>query len=674
MSDVSPEMDDFSADPMLGAALPEQERMLWTRIQLDFGPSGIELEEEPEEAEVPVDRIRQELEQMIGAIRDAAQAASEEQMGEDDLARMESLLNEPGKLEELVAQVAEEERLRQPQGSADSAGQEADGAVTPAAEAGEEQAGESAAGEPDTAETDPTETSSAEPDTSADEAEEEDAEFEEFIRNTTAEDAINALMLLAIDRDEVLVHENLEYAVNLYVLCVLDGDILRTVHMDESGSLTYGVVFDDFIEAILVDLPVRGIICTDGDSYSYSAPVTALGEELALSADGTCAALVEAPMGEIPSYVSQAQVAGPVYAAPADKGWSLISTDPVSLGNLLNVMRVPSIVAELAEGMEHLAFIFPGTPQNFEDQTVGQWLSTTLGTTPESDDLGTIIEFAWGAPKTLMRFVPQGSRALDYLWLLPGVLPEPLATVRATEDVDSLAWLYGLDEQTTNRFSNYVFDSSSETGLESVIQALSLPEELAKVLEDSTLMAGLTGFQEFGPDMSGLEIIKETVTAYPNGTDTLSSINRELRARPWVFAADGALQLGASGALAVWAARRVARGQSGRGPAALAATLGAAGIAELVLARAYSRLKEGNLVGEEEAQPVSLLDELKQARQAPEPTPEKADAASSVAPSRQQVALGKARELGELAHIKAQDLGGRLGQQARGTLRRFFGL
>lgn len=682
MSGDFPEMNDFSAGAVPGAPLPEDEQMVWARVQLDFGPSGIELDDaeavdsEGDDVAAPMERIRQELEQMIGAIRDAqVQAQAQDRLGEDDVARMESLLNESGKLEELVAQVTEEERQKDAEatfGGPDGAGgpgEPAEGAEVT------EAASESEPGTETVDKLEPPADEDAEREAEElAERERLDAEIEQRIVETTAEDVINALMLVGLDLAEVLLHETLEDSVNLYVLCTVDGDSLRTVHMDDSGELTYGSEFYGFVDELLEELPVRGGICADQFSYSYTAPVTALGEELALSADGTCAALVEAPMSDLPAFVGEAVLAGPVYAAPADNGWSLIATDPVSLGNLLSLMRVPSIVAESAEGMKHLAFVFPGSTQNFGDGTVGQWLSQTVGTTPDSDDMGTVIEFAWGAPKVLMRFIPQGSRALDYLWLLPGVLPEPIESVRAMEDVDNLTWLYGLDEQTANRFSNYVFDASSETGMESVVQVLRLPEELVKAVADSTVMADFVGFREFTPNMTGMELLKESVTAYPNGTDPLSKINRKLMACPWAIAADGAVQLGASGALAVWAARRVARGQSGRGQAMVAATLGAAGIAELVLARVYGRLKEANMVGESEPAQVSLLDELKQAQQAQaEAETGQGAQATAEAANPQQVALVHARELGERVLGKTQNLGEKARNRARGAVRRFFG-
>ncbi|MDO4898338.1 MAG: hypothetical protein Q3965_03420 [Rothia sp. (in: high G+C Gram-positive bacteria)] len=619
------EIEDFEAN---GA------QMLWARIQLDFGPSGIELENlEPGEGideNTPEARLRRELEQMIGAIAQAHAAKTTPALGEDDLAEMESLLNEPGKLESMVEQVLREE-------------QEAEKTQQ---DGGAQLAEEELVGDPEEVDED-----------AAREAQERarlDAEIEQRISETTAEDVVNALMLASIDMGEVLVHEVSEDNVNLYVLCQAEDENLSTVHMSDSGEISVGQPFDIFVDALLEQLPVRGGICADQYSYSVGAPVTALGEELALSNDGTAAALVELQMAEIPAFIGQAPLVGPIAAAPADNGWSLITGDPVSLVNLLSIMNVPSIVAETAEGMQHLAFVFPGSSPAYEEGTVGQWMSKVVGS-PDDTDLGSVLEFAWGAPKKMTRYVPRESAVLDYLWLLPGVLPEPLHDIRAAEETDNLTWLYGLDEQTSKRFANYVNDATSETGMESAVQVLSLPEELVKIASGAGDMQEFVGYREFTPEMTGMDLLKESVTAYPNGSDTFSAVSRELMRRPWLVTADGAAQLGAAGAFALWAARRAARGDNPRAAIVAAAALGASGSAELVLARVLRRLKAINFVQESATgqQPVSLMEELEAQLQPPAETAEG---------KQMPKVLRNAKALGQ----RAKD-------SAEGKLRRFFG-
>lgn len=633
MSDFS--MEDFE---------PNEPQLLWARIQLDFGPTGIELEglETSDEVETdptsPEALLRREIEQMVGAIQQARGDSQRGSLGEEDLAELENLLNEPGKLEDMFQKVLKEEHDL----LASEAPVVAQEAAEAPAEAGETEAEEDA---------DPL----AEEHARREEEERRrlDAEIEQRIVESTAEDVINALMLASIDMGEVLVHETTEEAVNLYILCESDGQTITTVHMDESGEVSTGVPFELFVDNLLEQLPVRGGICADQYSYSFSAPVTAMGEELALSNDGTVAALVELPMADIPVFIGQTPLAGPIEAAPADNGWSLITGDPVSVGNLLSTMSVPAIVAETAEGMQHLAFVFPGSAQNFEEGTVGEWVSKVVGT-PDDADLGSVVEFAWGAPKVLTRYVPRESAVIDQLWLLPGVLPEPLHDIRNTEEVDNLTWLYGLDEQTAKRFANYVGDVTSETGMESVLQVLQLPEELAKVTAYEGSMEDFVGYREFTPDMTGMDLLKESVTAYPNGNGPLSAVSRELMARPWLAAADGAVALSAAGAFALWAARRAARGANPRPAVIAAAALGASGSAELIIAGVYRRLKNANFVQEKAVETPSLMEELK------------AQVESAKAPAEAETAQPKIVR-------NARALGKRATQSARRRFKRFFG-
>lgn len=631
-------MSDFAIEDLE----PSEPQMLWARVQLDFGPTGIEpddietsktLDENPDSPEA---RLRRELEQMVGAIQQA-RGATNNALGEQDLAELENLLKEPGALENMFEKVLTEHRENE-----DSETSEVDSAKAEAQVHNE--ASETAD------DLDPFEQEKAEQE--AEERKRLDAEIEQRIVDTTAEDVINALMLASIDSAEVLVHETTQETVNLYVLCESDGQSLTTVHMQGDGAVGPGLPFDEFVDDLLEQLPVRGAICADQFSYSFSAPVTALGEELALSSDGTAAALVELPMTEIPTCVGQTPLAGPIEAAPADNGWSLLTGDPVSLINLLSIMRVPSIVAETSEGMQHLAFVFPGSSRLLEEGPVGGRMTKVVGS-PDDSDVGSILEFAWGAPKVLTRYIPRDSTVLDYLWLLPGVLPEPLNEIRAAEEIDNLAWLYGLDDQTSKRLANYVNDVTSETGLESVIQVLQLPEELSKVATSEGAMQEYVGYREFTPEMTGMDLLEQSVTAYPNDSGPLNAVARELMARPWLVAADGAAALGAAGAFALWAARRAARGGNPKAALIAAAALGASGSAELVMASVYRKLKSVNFVQDPAPQAPSLMDELRAQVEGTE--------TDKVSPAEPKV-VRRARQVGQ-----------RVSESARQGLKKFFG-
>lgn len=104
-------MSDFSIEDLE----PSEPQMLWARVQLDFGPTGIELDHvetsttPDENPDSPEARLRRELEQMVGAIQQA-RGASNNALGEQDLAELENLLKEPGALEDMFEKVLTEHR------------------------------------------------------------------------------------------------------------------------------------------------------------------------------------------------------------------------------------------------------------------------------------------------------------------------------------------------------------------------------------------------------------------------------------------------------------------------------------------------------------------------------------------------------------------------------------
>ncbi|MFW0119542.1 hypothetical protein ACN08Y_06450 [Rothia sp. P5764] len=417
-------------------------------------------------------------------------------------------------------------------------------------------------------------------------------------------------------RSEATVYEMQGGRAQLYILCEQSqaGGALGTVQTNEEGELFAGVALKTFVDQLAASFPAGRVQWVlDGSDFLHTANFSEGLDRLDLDPAGRCAALVELPMSGLPGYMRPEIIAGEVQAAPADKGWSLLQADSLTLSRLIQTMNVPTIVAEKTFFAHNLSFVLPSqSAQGPAEGSVTDWVNRALGA-PDNAHLGAVLTFSWsGIAKRGAVSLPFESPLGDMLWSLPGRLPNPHQDIVTGDNLDQLIWLYGLDEQASRRLTNYVMDGASAEGLESALHALELPDELLKVIDGSVLLADFVGYREFSPQMSGLDRLKESVTAYPNGTDRLSAVSRELIQRPWLAAADGFAQLGASGLLAVWATRRLLKGQPARAAAVSAAALGASGAAELVLARAYSWLHQVHPPAAEQghAPPTSILDEL----------------------------------------------------------------
>ncbi|WP_421082977.1 hypothetical protein [Rothia nasimurium] len=541
--------------------VPGHYRALMGEDYDDVGPTGAHTAE-PADLE---QQIRQQLDELIGAIREQASKNRDEYTAED-LNQVEELAADPQKFDDLIQKIVEvgHEELEAEQGSASTL-------ASPVPE--EEPAVAASAHELD---------EPAEP----------------------GWDLTTDLPVLLSSMQEVSVYETQPGRAQVYLLCQWElgpgrPERLTAVTTDRQGSLSLGRPLDHVLAEMTDYLPgLSERMVVDGPAFEHLATFSQGTDSMTLDPQGNSAALVELSMTDLPAYLHEDLMHGPVEAAPADRGWSLISADPATLAHLLEVMNVSAIVVEQTLWSQNLTFIVPADETGPEAGSVTEWMNRVMGT-PDTTLVGTILTFSWGPEaKQLGPIFPSQSEAGDELWMLPGVLPEPRQTQRTGEDLEQLVWLYGLGEQAANRFENYVRDTYSVDALESALQALDLPQELLQVVNRKVEMESLAGYQRFEPETGSLGRLKESLEAYPNGEDTLSHMSRELRKRPWLIAADGAAQLGVSGALALWAARRVAKGQSGTAAMVAAATLGATGAAELALARFYQKLRERQEPGE----------------------------------------------------------------------------
>lgn len=544
-------------------------------------------------------QVREQLAGIIDLIQSQAtvnvQATTghTEPMSAEDLRSVDELVADPQKFDELIQRIVDEGTQSKSSSQVQAEAEPEEPAEAPETEGSEEGQVTLAEGEPAT-----------------------------FEADSHWDFALDLPAFLAA-RSDVTVYEMQGGRAQLYILCEQSqaGGALGTVHTNEEGELFAGVALETFVDELVASFPdgrVQWVL--DGSDFLHTADFSDGLDRLNLDPAGRCAALVELPMSELPGYMRPELMAGEVHAAPADKGWSLLHADSLTLGRLMQTMNVPAIVAEKTFFAQNLSFVLPSdSAQEPAEGSVTEWVNRALGT-PDTARVGAVLTFSWSATaKRGAVSLPFESPVGDMLWSLPGRLTDPHQDIVTGDNLDQLIWLYGLDEQATRRLTNYVMDGASAEGLESALHALELPEELLKVIEGSVLLADFVGYREFSPQMSGLDRLKESITAYPNGTDTLSAVSRELIQRPWLAAADGFAQLGASGALAVWATRRLVKGQSARGAAVAAAALGASGAAELVIARAYRKLheKQAGLHEPVEAPHLSVIDELQaQAQQA----------------------------------------------------------
>ncbi|MDY6050996.1 MAG: hypothetical protein SPI83_01085 [Rothia sp. (in: high G+C Gram-positive bacteria)] len=649
--------------------------VIWVRLRIDRdpaqanwpdlipgiygdGPTQGDKQQEADASEQPAlpagleQEVRNQLESIIGLIREQTQEAPHgAEYTDEDIKSVEELAADPNKFDDLIQQIMQAE-----QGS----GNQAEESPRETGEIPDEEL-ETFAGE-----------LSPEAQAAIDELNWEIipdlAGYIESLATVTA---------LEIDGPRA----------QLFVLCErIPGQAsLRTVETDSTGVLLPGASLDEFLTQLDTRLPGAADLLPQQPGEDYHLASFSQGtDSLSLDPYGVSAALVELPMADIASYMQPELMVGEVHAAPADKGWSLITADPQTLALLLEAMNVPSIVAEQTLFGQNLSFVLPADSTGPETGSVTDWVNQVMGT-PDSGLVGTVLTFSWSPLTKIGTALERTSSEVGNLvWSLPGLLPAPYREQGARDQLDQLIWLYGLDDQTANRLTNYVLDFHSLDGLESTIHALELPEELHKVLTGSVSLDAFVGYRRFTPDMSGLERLKESVTAYPNGTDTLSTVNREIREHPWLLTADAAAQLGASGALALWAARRMRQGRSPRAALVAAATLGATGTAEMVIARVYYRLLSSQklpVTEHHQTRPLSLTEELRaqaqqeqaQQEQAQKDSEAKAPALMYTAQRLGRRAENTAQRLGLQAAATAQRLGRQAGKLARQQLGRFFG-
>ncbi|MDY3048203.1 MAG: hypothetical protein SOR40_00270 [Rothia sp. (in: high G+C Gram-positive bacteria)] len=660
---------DQQATPGLA---PVGSDVLWVRLPIDLKSSQLDWrqqvpllfqqEQAPSqplaEQEQPLrleDEVRNQLESIIGLIREQASAQAAPELPaytDEDLKSLDELVADPEKFDSLIEQIIQvEDGLEASEEGSDEAGQQEE----------QGQLGQ-------------------EVDSSQVEEEQAAVEQPQQPQWQISPDLLDLLH----SQPTVTALETDGQRAQLFILCERPSSAspLQTVEASPQGQLLAGQPLKDFLSQLEQALPglTERLPSDEGQDY-HLASFSEGADSLSLDPCGVSAALVEISTEDLASYLQGQHFGGQLEAAPADRGWSLISADPAHLAALLQSLNLPSIVAEQTLFGQSLSFVLPADSSCPSPGLVSDWVNQLVGS-PETDLVGTVLTFSWSPlKKEGQTLTSPSSEVGNLVWSLPGLLPEPYREIAARDQLEQLIWFYGLDEQTANRLTNYVLDFESRDGMESTIHALDLPEELYLLLGGAVRLDDFVGYfrydadqeegqQTLGGQEEGQAPIQQAASyraqapALAQGQG-LSSLARPFQLqkpqlRPWLLAADATAQLGASGALAIWAARRAAQGRSPRAALIAAATLGASGAAELLIARTYHRLvTEQQEPENHQLRPLSLTEELRAQVQAE---------AEAQAKSEQEQAPGP------YSLAKAQQLGRQLGQSARQQLGRFFGI
>ena len=597
------------------SAVDDQLSTSWSRISLDFGPDGFTVDDESGEPDEDSTQsvVRVEIENMINAIKRAAEESGDRENNGRGLADLDVTAEQ---LEKMLGQrVADDDSVPESERGSDEGPLEGDAVLKPRLEddtmvvdlATSPLLNQDAADDAGDA--------STVADTPDDEGDHDDrdeqAEQDRRAREASSDDVVEALMLAAVKLPEVLVYEADEHHVDVFVLCVNHRDEVLTAHLGDDGKIRPGVAFEEFAAELMGQLPVRGGLFANEDSYLLSAPVTALGEELVLDADAHVAAYLQVPFEQLRQAVHSSDLMGPVDAAPVDDNAVLLTAPAAILMPLLSQLRCAAVVTEVTEFNQHLAFVVPDSFDDPAEQMPG--IEGVGSPDPEPSASGTVIDLTWGAPKTLTRYLPQNSYAVDTLWLLPGNLPEPQNFVRMTDELENLSWVFGLNDSAAKRLHNYVEDSASELGMESVLQLLDMPGELAKLSSETIEIESLENHEVLYPAAATYEDPLEGLGEIP--PHALQAVRQQVQRRPWLMTLDGVAQLSVSGALAIFAARRRAQGLSARPATVGAAALLGTGLAELALSRTYIKVQDA--LGDQHSEAVrntsrdgSLMEEL----------------------------------------------------------------
>lgn len=330
-------------------------------------------------------------------------------------------------------------------------------------------------------------------------------------RSTTDEELIAALIEATAASPELIAYEMGEHQVQLYVLCAVDDEGYMNVLEVADGHLHVGTPVEDYVAQLVDQLPVTGA-ALEGEATVWEELPNGQGE-LEFLVDGDAAMLVDLPIDMITGLLLAYLPAGTrqVVAAPAGE-WTLISADPVDLMALLGLLNCNALIAEGNANQQHLVVYEEPAREPYSDE---EWYLEAFGEPYEN----IVEEFTWQrVPKRLNRALSReevarfGGVLEDLLSELPGSAPELSGSKIFGSDEEEIEQgianvmaMFGVeaDSITGRRLNAYLRDTSNTLALESVLQLLDVPTELALVPTIGFDVASISTARIFGNEDEG---------------------------------------------------------------------------------------------------------------------------------------------------------------------------
>ena len=330
-------------------------------------------------------------------------------------------------------------------------------------------------------------------------------------RSTTDEELIAALIEATAASPELIAYEMGEHQVQLYVLCAVDDEGYMNVLEVADGHLHVGTPVEDYVAQLVDQLPVTGA-ALEGEATVWEELPGGQGE-LEFLVDGDAAMLVDLPIDMITGLLLVYLPAGTrqVVAAPAGE-WTLISADPVDLMTLLGLLNCNALIAEGNANQQHLVVYEEPAREPYSDE---EWYLEAFGEPYEN----IVEEFTWQrVPKRLNRALSReevarfGGVLEDLLSELPGSAPELSGSKIFGSDEEEIEQgianvmaMFGVeaDSITGRRLNAYLRDTSNTLALESVLQLLDVPTELALVPTTGFDVASISTARVFGNEDEG---------------------------------------------------------------------------------------------------------------------------------------------------------------------------
>ena len=330
-------------------------------------------------------------------------------------------------------------------------------------------------------------------------------------RSTTDEELIAALIEATAASPELIAYEMGEHQVQLYVLCAVDDEGYMNVLEVADGHLHVGTPVEDYVAQLVDQLPVTGA-ALEGEATVWEELPGGQGE-LEFLVDGDTAMLVDLPIDMITGLLLAYLPAGTrqVVAAPAGE-WTLISADPVDLMALLGLLNCNALIAEGNANQQHLVVYEEPARDPYSDE---EWYLEAFGEPYEN----IVEEFTWQrVPKRLNRALSReevarfGGVLENLLSELPGSAPELSGSKIFGSDEEEIEQgianvmaMFGVEADSIagRRLNAYLRDTSNTLALESVLQLLDVPTELALVPTTGFDVASISTARVFGNEDEG---------------------------------------------------------------------------------------------------------------------------------------------------------------------------